>query len=66
MINSQLTVDELTCQKCHQLKNDNEDLKAEIDFLKRFIQNQNQKIYELECLSNPYSCDGDAICNFDG
>lgn len=47
----------------HELEKENQEQKNEIGYLKRVIRDQDQKIQELECLQNPYSSDGDAICN---
>ncbi|MEB3280096.1 MAG: hypothetical protein VKK42_14375 [Lyngbya sp.] len=41
------------------------ELKEQIKHLEMVIQTKDERIQELECLQNPYSNDGDAICNFD-
>ena len=37
----------------------------QIQDLEMVVRSQAERIQELECLQNPYSNDGDAICNFD-
>lgn len=53
----------LTLTAYHELEKENQEHKSEIGYLKRVIQDKDQRIQELECLQNPYSSDGDAICN---
>jgi hypothetical protein len=55
----------LTLTAYHELEKENQEQKSEIGYLKRVIQDKDQRIQELECLQNPYSSDGDAICNSD-
>jgi hypothetical protein len=40
-----------------------ESLEAENSVLRSINRDQADKIFELECLVNPFSQDGDAICN---
>ncbi|KKD38034.1 MAG: hypothetical protein WAN66_13760 [Limnoraphis robusta] len=39
--------------------------KEQIQQLEMLNRTQAERIQELECLQNPYSNDGDAICNFE-
>ncbi|MDB9510085.1 hypothetical protein PN499_02540 [Kamptonema animale CS-326] len=57
-------------QKCQQFvtiiynqQNQIQCLEAEITDLRSINRDQADKISELECLVNPFSQDGDAICN---
>ena len=42
-----------------------EKLQEQIQHEEMVNRTKDEKIQELECLQNPYSNDGDAICNFD-
>ena len=42
-----------------------QELKEQILHLEMLNRTKDERIQELECLQNPYSNDGDAICNFD-
>lgn len=42
-----------------------QELKEEIKHLEMLNRTKDERIQELECLQNPYSNDGDAICNFE-
>lgn len=57
------TFNEYQEKSYHELEKENQEQKSEIGYLKRVIQDKDQRIQELECLQNPYSSDGDAICN---
>ncbi|ERT07901.1 hypothetical protein M595_2042 [Lyngbya aestuarii BL J] len=41
------------------------ELKEQIQQLEMLNRTKDERIQELECLQNPYSNDGDAICNFE-
>ncbi|HBW58225.1 MAG TPA: hypothetical protein DEF27_10630 [Oscillatoriales bacterium UBA8482] len=59
------TFNEYQEKSYHELEKENQEQKSEIGYLKMVIRDQDQRIQELECLQNPYSADGDAICNSD-
>lgn len=60
-----LTFNEYQEKSYHELEKENQEQKSEIGYLKMVIRDKDQRIQELECLQNPYSSDGDAICNSD-
>lgn len=63
VISDQIVLIQEMRQEYHKSQNLIMDLKTQIEQLEMTIRDQNNKIFELECLSDVYSDDGFPICN---